>query len=145
MKLFNIIDTTFDNFDATVRNYLAKTFNDLGLNYTSNQIFGVVFNGMKGIMQNAMFYIEDAFTEQNIYTATRKRSFYSLAKLSGYEPFYGSAATGSVIVSAFVTNLTPTDKNTKIFIKNHSTLMNTTTGVSYTLILPSAPQLLRQI
>ena len=73
MKLFDIIDTTFENFDATVRNYLSKTFNDLGLNYSSSQIFGTIFDGMKGIMQNIMFYLEDALTEQNIYTATRKR------------------------------------------------------------------------
>ena len=71
MKLFNILDTTFDNFDNTVRNYLSKTFNDLGLNYTPNQIFGVIYEGIKGVMQNALFYIEDALTEQNIYTATR--------------------------------------------------------------------------
>ena len=137
MKLFNVIDTTFENFDSTVRNYLSKTFDDLGLNYTSSQIFGVVFDGMKGIMQNVMFYLEDAMTEQNIFTATRKRSFYSLAKLSGYEPYYGSAATGTLIVTSFVNNLTPSDRTTKVFIRNHSLLMNDTTGVSYTLILPS--------
>ena len=63
MKLFSIMETAFSNFDNTVRTYLQKTFNDLGLNYTHNQIFGVIFDGMKGIMQNLMFYIEDAFTE----------------------------------------------------------------------------------
>lgn len=137
MKLFNIIDTTFENFDSTVRNYLSKTFDDLGINYTSSQIFGVVYNGIKGVMQNVMFYIEDAFTEQNIFTATRKRSFYSLAKLSGYEPYYGSAATGVLNVTTPVNNLTPSEKSSKIFIRNHSLVMNGTTGVSYTLMLPS--------
>ena len=96
MKLFSIMDTAFTNFDNTVRTYLQKTFNDLGLNYTHNQIFGVVFDGMKGVMQNLMFYIEDAFTEQNIFTAQRKKSIYSLAKLSGYEPYYGASATGTI-------------------------------------------------
>lgn len=137
MKLFNIIDTTFENFDATVRNYLSKTFNDLGLNYSSSQIFGTIFDGMKGIMQNIMFYLEDALTEQNIYTATRKRSLYSLAKLSGYEPYYGSAATGTIIISTFINNLTPSSNSSKLFLKNHATIMNATTGVSYSLILPS--------
>ena len=73
MKLFEIMDTACSSFDNTVRTYLQKTFNDLGLNYTHNQIFGVIFDGIKGIMQNVMFYIEDAFTEQNIYTAQRKQ------------------------------------------------------------------------
>lgn len=137
MKLFNIIDTTFENFDSTVKNYLSKTFNDLGMNYSSSQIFGVVFNGMKGIMQNVMFYIEDAFTEQNIYTAARKRSFYSLAKLSGYEPFYGSAATGTLIVTPNMSNVSPSENTNKVFLRNHSLLMNDTTGASYTLMLSS--------
>lgn len=137
MRLFNIIDTTFENFDNTVRSYLSKTFNSLGLNYTSNQIFGVVYDGMKGIMQNLMYYIEDAFTEQNIFTATRKRSFYSLARLSGYEPYYGSAATGTLVVTTNVTNQVPSKQTTKIFLRNHSSLMNENTGASYVLMLPA--------
>ena len=55
MKLFNTIDTTFENFDSTVRGYLSKTFNNLGLNYSSSNIFGVIFEGIKGISQNIMF------------------------------------------------------------------------------------------
>ena len=137
MKLFNVIDTAFENFDNTVRNYLSKTFDDLGLNYTSSQIFGVIFDGMKGIMQNVMFYLEDAFTEQNIFTATRKRSFYSLAKLSGYDPYYGSAATGTLVITPFANSLVDDNRTSKVFIRNHSLLMNETTGVSYTVILPS--------
>ncbi len=139
MKLFDIIETTFDNFDNTVRNYLSKTFGDLGLNYTPSNIFGVVFEGIKGIMQNVMFYIEDAFTEQNIYTATRKRSFYSLAKLSGYEPYYGSAASGVLLASPAAGNvdLFSGKAATKVFLRNHSLFMNDNTGVSYTLVLPA--------
>lgn len=137
MKLFKILDTTFENFDNTVRNYLSKTFNDLGLNYTSNQIFGVIFDGIKGVMQNALFYIEDALTEQNIYTATRKRSFYSLAKLSGYEPYYGSAATGTIILQTLPSNIPATEQTTKLFLRNHSAIMNRTTGTTYTMFLPT--------
>ena len=70
-----------------------------------------------------MFYIEDALSEQNIFTATRKKSFYSLAKVSGYEPFYGSSATGTVICTLI--RGTILDKSmTKIFIPNHSKIKN---------------------
>ena len=54
------MDTSFEKFDETVRRYLQKTFNNIGLEYTHHQIFGVIFDGMKGIMENMMFYIEDA-------------------------------------------------------------------------------------
>lgn len=137
MKLFKVIQTSFENFDKSVRDYLSKTFNNLGLEYTHNQIFGVIFDGIKGIMQNVMFYIEDAFTEQNIYTATRKKSFYSLAKLSGYEPYYGSAATGNIIVNTFVTNGNVGKGTSKLFLQNGSIIKNKETGYNYTIMLPA--------
>lgn len=137
MRLFNILETTFDNFDNTVRTYLSKTFDSLGLNYTSNQIFGVIYDGIKGVMQNVMFYIEDALTEQNIYTATRKRSFYSLAKLSGYEPYYGSAATGTATIKPVISNVPPTETTTKVFIRNHSVMIDADSGRSYTIMMPT--------
>lgn len=136
MKLFTTIQTTFENFDNTVRNYLAKTFNDLGLQYTHSQIFGVIFDGMKGIMQNIMFYIEDALTEQNIYTASRKQSVYSLAKISGYEPNYGNAASGTLILSVHLNNGLEYNSS-KIYIKNHSIITNRINGLIYSLNIPT--------
>ena len=136
MKLFEIMDTAFESFDNTVRTYLQKTFNDLGYNYTHNQIFGVIFDGIKGIMQNVMFYIEDAFTEQNIFTAQRKRSIYSLAELSGYEPHYGSAATGTLYCKIFITNGLDNGAS-KLYIDNHLSVINKKTNIIYTIILPT--------
>ena len=74
MNLFKKIETMFNNYDMTIRSYLSKTFANLGLQYTHSQIFGVIFDGVKGVMQNALFYIEDALNEQNIFKATRKQS-----------------------------------------------------------------------
>lgn len=137
MKLFRVIQTSFENFDRSVRNYLSTTFNNLGLDYTHNQIFGLIFDGIKGIMQNIMFYIEDAFTEQNIYTAIRKKSFYSLAKLSGYEPYYGSAATGNILINTFVVNSNVGNGTSKLFLQNGSIIQNKETGYNYVIMLPS--------
>ena len=136
MRLFNIMDTSFESFDETVRRYLQKTFNNLGLEYTHHQIFSIIFDGVKGIMENMMFYIEDAFTEQNIFTATRKKSVYSLAKLSGYEAYYGSAATGTLIGKMQLNNGL-TSKSTKIYIQNKTRVVNRNSGVSYLILLPS--------
>ena len=69
MKLFNLMQTAYQNFDTTVNNYLSKVMNSLGMAGTHSQIFKLIFDGIKGVMQNAMFYIEDALTEQNIFTA----------------------------------------------------------------------------
>jgi hypothetical protein len=136
MKLFNLMQTAYQNFDTTVNNYLSKVMNSLGMAGTHSQIFKLIFDGIKGVMQNAMFYIEDALTEQNIFTATRKKSFYSLAKVSGYEPFYGSSATGTIICSLIRANVFD-QTLTKLFIPNHSKIKNKETGHTYILELKS--------
>lgn len=134
MRLFKIMDTAFENFDNSVRKYLQKTFNDLGFNYTHNQVFGVIFDGIKGIMQNIMFYIEDAFTEQNVFTAKRKRSLYSLAKLSGYEPSYGTSASGTIFCKLKQNNVL---NSSKIYVYNETTLVNKKTGIIYSIVMPT--------
>lgn len=137
MKLFKTMDISFERFDETVRRYLAKTFNSLGLEYTHTQIFGVIFDGMKGIMQNIMFYIEDALTEQNIFTASRKTSVYSLAKSSGYEAYYGAAASGTLIGKMQISNGLGT-KSSKVYIDNRSIIINKNTATLYSIILPTS-------
>ena len=47
-RLFKIMSTTFDSFDNTIKTYLAKVFGSLGMEYTHTQIFGVIFDGVKG-------------------------------------------------------------------------------------------------
>ena len=136
MKLFNLIDTTFENFDASVANYLSKIFSTMGIQFSNNQILKILFNGFKGIMQNILVYIEDAFTEQNIETAIRKKSIYSLAKLSGYEPFYGTAATGTLIATS-ISNTNDSNSIKKIYINNHSNIINVRSGENYVLYLQS--------
>ena len=136
MKLFKQIDTKFNNYDMTVRSYLSKVFNNLGMQYTHTQIFGVIFDGMKGIMENILFYIEDAFTEQNVQTASRKASIFSLAKISGFEPEYGRAATGTIKANLHINNGLNKDC-TNLYINNHSTITNNNTGMIYSLILPT--------
>lgn len=136
MKLFSKTDVMFNNYDASIRSYLSKAFASLGMQYTHSQVFGVIFDGVKGVMQNMMFYIEDALTEQNILKATRKSSVYSLAKLSGYEPYYGSAAVGTLLARTQVNNGLDS-KTSKIYIRNRSVVSNRTTGVTYMIMLPS--------
>lgn len=136
MKLFKTIATTFDNFDESVQSFLSKSFNNLGLQYTNTQIFGIIFNGIKGIMQNVMFYIEDALTEQNVFTASRKKSIFSLAKISGFEPSYGTSAGGVLLAKMHLNNLINKNHNT-IYINNHTLVKNKLTGVKYSIILPT--------
>lgn len=135
MKLFNILDTSFAKFDETVKIYLQKSLESLGDRYSHGQIFSVIFDGIKGVMQNAMFYIEDALVEQNIYTAARKKSIYSLAKLSGYEAYYGSSAVGIIKANVYINNGLPENVSTKINILNYSKVVDKSTGIKYMIML----------
>lgn len=136
MKLFSLMSTAFDNFDDTIKAYLSRTLGSIGIQYTHSQIFGVIFDGLRGVMQNVMFYIEDAMTEQNIFTATRQKSVYSLAKLSGYSPYYGAAAKGTIIFQSKA-NTELYNNISKIYIKNHTRLLNMKNGLPYIVILPT--------
>jgi hypothetical protein len=136
MGLFKLNETTFEQYDSTVKTYLTKTLGAAGQQYSHSQIFNIIFDGIKSIMQNAMFYIEDALTEQNVETAFRKSSLYSLAKVSGYDAYYGAAATGLIncIVS---TNTGLNQKSNLIYIKNYTSIINETTGYQYLIYLPT--------
>ena len=81
-----------------------------------------------------MVYIEDAFTEQNVETAIRKKSLYSLAKISGYEAYYGSAATG-ILSATLISNTNLSESLRKIYINNHSYIQNVETGINYIIYL----------
>ena len=135
MKLFTVLQTSFENFDSTIKSYLSKVLGSSGKQYSYSQIFGALYDGIKSVMQNVMFYIEDALTEQNIKTAYRKSSIYSLAKLSGYEPYYGSAAVG-IIQCNIVLNAMNIVSN-KIYIKNGSSIIDNNSGNIYSVQLPT--------
>ena len=135
MKLFKILETSFERYDLSVKNYLTKVLSSIGEKYSNSQIYQIIFNAIKGIMQNAMFYIEDSLSEQNVETAYRKSSLYSLAKVSGFEPYYGSAATG--ILNCTVQVSKGIQEANKIYISNGTKLINNTTGYTYICYLPS--------
>ena len=136
MKLFKLAETSFKNYDDTVKNYLSKVLGNVGASYSNSHIYSAIYEGIKGVMQNAMFYIEDALTEQNVDTAYRKSSLYSLAKLSGYEPYFGSAAVGLINCMPTLSNGLP-NGNTKIYIRNGSAIINNETGINYIVYLPT--------
>jgi hypothetical protein len=132
-KLFKLAETEFNNIDQTIRSYLSLQLGRLGIEYNSSNIFGLILNVIQGVFQNAMIYLEDAIVEQDIKTAQRKQSIYSLARLSGYEPFYGYAASGNLTMNL---NLNNGITSNKVYIKNHTQVTHKDSGITYNIILP---------
>lgn len=132
MKIFKLLDNSYSKFTSAVKSYLSKTLSDFNTSYGNNTIFGQLINVLSSAVQNINLYIEDALTEQNKYTAQRKKSIYSLAQLSGYNPSLGKAA-GVQVKLAF----TPTTaRNLSIIIHNKERITCTQNGLPYNIILP---------
>lgn len=132
MKIFNLIQTRYLEFNQQVKSYLSKTLSNYNTTYGNSTIFGQLINVIDSVVQNILLYIEDSLTEQNKYTAQRKKSIYGLAVQSGYNPSLGKAATCNVKLSFIPSSYT----NLNIILKNHTKIYSTQNGLIYNVILP---------
>lgn len=132
MKIFNAIRLSHENYSLAVQNYLSKTFSNFGQKYNNSTVFGQLVTVMETTVQNILLYIEDAFTEQNKFTATRKKSIYGLAQLTGYNPSLGKAA-GVQLKFSYKPS---TVQNLNVIIDNHASVVCGQNGLEYQLILP---------
>jgi hypothetical protein len=132
MKLFNLLQTRYTDFENQVKLYLSKTLTNYNENYGNNTIFGQLINVLGSTVQNVLLYIEDGLTEQNKYTAQRKKSIYSLAQLGGYNPSLGKAASCMVKITVQPNNLGAYS----VIIPNKTKLICSYNGLNYSILLP---------
>lgn len=132
MKLFNLLQTRYTDFENQVKLYLSKTLTNYNENYGNNTIFGQLINVLGSTVQNVLLYIEDGLTEQNKYTAQRKKSIYSLAQLGGYNPSLGKAASCMVKMTVQPNNL----GSYSVIIPNKTKLICSYNGLNYSIVLP---------
>lgn len=132
MRLFNLLQTRFTDFENQVKLYLSKTLTNYNENYGNNTIFGQLINVLGSTVQNVLLYIEDGLTEQNKYTAQRKKSIYSLAQLGGYNPSLGKSASCMVKMTVQPNNLGAYS----VIIPNKTKLICSYNGLNYSIILP---------
>ena len=132
MKIFSLIQMQWERFLSAAREGISKSLSEYDTSFNSNTIFGQLINVLGSACQNMMYYIEDSLTEQNKYTAERKRSIYNLASISGYTPSMGKATTAVVRITWKPNN----DTYSSIVIPNHTALASTRTGMAYNIILP---------
>lgn len=143
MKIFSLLDTQYTTFINDINNYLSKVLSKNNISFGSNSIFGQIITVVGNAVQNLMLYIEDALVEQNKYTAQRKKSIYSLASLSGYEPSLGKAAEATVKLNYMPNNILNNGKESfNIILNNKEVLTCTQNGLKYNIILPQEGVLL---
>lgn len=132
MKILDLLRFRYTDFENQVKVYLSKTLKDYNESYGNNTIFGQLINVLGSTVQNVLLYIEDGLTEQNKYTAQRKKSIYSLAQLSGYNPSMGKAANCITEVIVQPNNL----GLESIIIPNKTKMICTDNGLTYNVVLP---------
>lgn len=132
MRLIPLIKMKYAEYERAVKSYLATKLSDLGEKYGSSTVFGQLLSVLSSTTENTMSYIEDAMTEQNKYTAQRKRSIYSLAAISGYLPSMGHAAAANLTL-----NFKPSNQSDlAIVIQNHTKIICMQNGMSFNIVLP---------
>ena len=132
MKIFNLLQIKYNDFDRKVKEYLSKSLSNYNTTYGNSTVFGQLINVLNSASQNILSYIEDSLTEQNKITAQRKKSIYGLAQLSGYNPSTGKAATCNIRLSFIPSNQT----NLNVVINNKTKLMCLQNGLIYNIVLP---------
>ena len=132
MKILDLLQTRYTEFQNQVRVYLSKTLKNYDENYGNNTILGQLINVLGSAVQNVLLYIEDGLTEQNKFTVQRKKSIYSLAQLGGYNPSLGKAASCMVRMT-----VQPNNYNTySIIVPNKTKLICSYNGLKYNIVLP---------
>ena len=132
MKLFSLIQMKYNEFTRAIQTYLAKALGDASYRNSSSSVFGQIITVMQATTQNILSYIEDSLTEQNKYTATRKRSIYNLASISGYQPHMGTATTATIGISFKFNNM----MNGEVVIKDRTKFTCSQNGCTFNLVLP---------
>lgn len=132
MKIIDLLQIRYTDYENQVKLYLSKTLKEYNENYGNNTVMGQLVNVLGSTVQNILLYIEDSLTEQNKYTAQRKKSIYSLAQLGGYNPSLGKSA--SCIVRLTVQ---PNNYNAySVVIPNKTKVVCSYNGLKYNIILP---------
>ena len=130
MRLFGIKDIQFQKIFEGFEQYLQKSIGAV-TEVNKSSIFGQLVTILSGVVNNTILYIEDALTEQNKFTAQRKKSVYGLAAQSGYVPSYGRAAGVWVQLQHKANN----NQTHDVIIQDKTKVISTQNGMYYCLSL----------
>lgn len=123
----------FNELTQDVLIYLQKIYDNTQNILTPSSPAGQIWAILTGHFTFLLFYLEDAWTESNRLTATRKASKFGLSRLSGHNPFRGRSAEGEVEVRL--------RRDTKNIIPSFAKILNKTkvrcinNDLVYTIVL----------
>jgi len=125
-----------NELDTAINNYLTNRFKNFNIKYSPASVYGHIIEVLKGLTQNYMFYLEDSLTEQNKYTAQRRRSVMGLASQSGYQTFMGRSARGTLTLQ-FLQNANDELESQIVYIPNNTQVKCSLNGLIYNTLFNS--------
>lgn len=131
MKILDTLSMTFERYMTQVRSYMQENvpnFSRIG----NSSVIGQLINVIGASVNNVMIYIQDAFAEQNKYTAQRKKSIYGLAAQTGFNASLGYAAGMNFRMTYMPNNV----NDLTYILKNKTKVLCTQNGLTYNIILP---------
>lgn len=130
MGFINKKNIQFEHILHSIQDWLGRFGDNTASNPSS--VVGQIIQAVSAVGHNLIAYVEDALTEQNKHTATRRKSIYGLASLTGYQPSTGTAARCMVRLYNKPHNKT----TTSVYLSNGTAVVSSS-GVMYTLELDS--------
>lgn len=131
MKILDTLSMTFERYMTQVKSYMQENvpnFSRIG----NSSVIGQLINVIGASVNNVMIYLQDAFAEQNKYTAQRKKSIYGLAAQTGFNASLGYAAGMNFRMTYMPNNV----NDLTYILKNKTKVLCTQNGLTYNIILP---------
>lgn len=131
MKILDTLSMTFERYMTQVRSYMQENvpnFSRIG----NSSVIGQLINVIGASVNNVMIYLQDAFAEQNKYTAQRKKSIYGLAAQTGFNASLGYAAGMNFRMTYMPNNV----NDLTYILKNKTKVLCAQNGLTYNIILP---------
>lgn len=123
-------DQIFDQ----VRAFLTTKYAQASQVFSLSSAYGQILHALSEISNMILFYIEDAITEMNIYSASRTSSIQGLARLAGHSVTRSVAASGEIEI-VLIQNPTTVNGN-QILIPRYSRVQCVNNGLNYLLDIP---------
>ena len=131
MKILDTLSMAFERYMTQVKSYMQENvpnFSRIG----NSSVIGQLINVIGASVNNVMIYLQDAFAEQNKYTAQRKKSIYGLAAQTGFNASLGYAAGMNFRMTYMPNNV----NDLTYILKNKTKVLCTQNGLTYNIILP---------
>jgi len=122
-----------DLFDQ-IRTFMIDTYAQAGSVFNISSAYGQILHALSEISNMILFYVEDAITEMNIYSASRTPNIQGLARLAGHSITRSIAASGEIQIS-LVKNPVGVNGN-QILIPKYSRVKCINNNLIYLLDIP---------